>query len=256
VEAARASAVAAHAQAEAAGRAAAAATKVAGGGRAQAEALVAQRDAAKRLADRLDAQRDDVAAANLDQTRAGADALTHQAAAAAATADAGSLQAQVAAGQAEAARAQADAADRTVAAATAAADRAALLAAECTVTAPIDARVETLPWAPGELVPLGGTVAKLVELSEVTATFYLPNAELAVAAPGGEAIVEADAWPGETFRGTVATVASEAEFTPRNIQTRTDRDRLVYAVEVAVKNPDGRLRPGMPVQVTLPGTGR
>jgi HlyD family secretion protein len=70
--------------------------------------------------------------------------------------------------------------------------------------------------------------------------------------PGGKAAVVADAWPGETFEATVKTVSLEAEFTPRNIQTRTDRDRLVYPVEVRLKNPEGLLRPGMPVQVTLP----
>ena len=46
-------------------------------------------------------------------------------------------------------------------------------------------------------------------------------------------------------------VGPEAAFTPRNVQTRTDRDRLVYPVEVEAQNPDGRLRPGMPVQVVL-----
>jgi HlyD family secretion protein len=54
----------------------------------------------------------------------------------------------------------------------------------------------------------------------------------------------------------VTTVAAHAEFTPRNIQTRTDRDRLVYPVEVALGNSAGKLRPGMPVQVSLPGTER
>ena len=49
---------------------------------------------------------------------------------------------------------------------------------------------------------------------------------------------------------------NQAEFTPRNIQTRSDRDRLVYPVEVVVRNRDGKLRAGMPVQVTLVGTGR
>lgn len=53
------------------------------------------------------------------------------------------------------------------------------------------------------------------------------------------------------FTGRVRTVATQAEFTPRNIQTRTDRDRLVYRVEVEVDNDDGALRPGMPVEVTL-----
>ena len=91
---------------------------------------------------------------------------------------------------------------------------------------------------------------------EVKATFYLPNAEVAVARPGAPAEVFADAFPGETFRGTIRTVAARAEFTPRNIQTRTDRDRLVYPVEVALANPDCKLRPGMPVTVQLPGTSR
>jgi HlyD family secretion protein len=97
---------------------------------------------------------------------------------------------------------------------------------------------------------------KLVDLAEVKATFYLPNAELSAARPGAPAEVVADAYPGEIFRGTIRTVAARAEFTPRNIQTRTDRDRLVYPVEVWLANPDRRLRPGMPVQVQLPGTSR
>ena len=71
--------------------------------------------------------------------------------------------------------------------------------------------------------------------------------------------VEADAFPGQPVDGTVVTVSTEAEFTPRNIQTRTDRDRLVYPIEVRVVNSGTRirLRPGMPVQVTLlEGEGR
>ena len=131
-----------------------------------------------------------------------------------------------------------------------------LLAQECVVTAPRDGLIQTLPWEVGELVPLGGALVKLVDITEVTATFYLPNAELAIAKPGIEATVEADAWPETTFKGTVRSVAPEAEFTPRNIQTRTDRDRLVYPIEIAIPNPEGKLRPGMPVQVMLPGTDR
>jgi HlyD family secretion protein len=127
---------------------------------------------------------------------------------------------------------------------------------ECELRAPRDADVETLPHEAGELAPAGAVLARLVDLSEVKATFYLPNAEIGAVRPGARAIVVADAWPDERFEGTVTTVAFEAEFTPRNIQTRSDRDRLVYPVEVRVQNRDGKLRAGMPVQVTLPGTGR
>jgi HlyD family secretion protein len=87
------------------------------------------------------------------------------------------------------------------------------------------------------------------------ATFYLPNAELGRAQPGADAELRVDAYLGEVFRGTVRHVASEAEFTPRNVQTREDRDRLVYAVEIQLDNPGGRLRAGMPAEVLLPGTG-
>ena len=96
-------------------------------------------------------------------------------------------------------------------------------------------------------------MARLVDIGEVKATIYVPNAEVGAVKPGEQAAIEADAYPGETFHGTVTTITLTAEFTPRNVQTRSDRDRLVYPVEVTIPNPDGRLRPGMPVQVTLPG---
>jgi HlyD family secretion protein len=256
VEAARASAAAAGATADAAAGGAVAARAAAGGGRAQAQALAAQRDAAKRLAQRVDAQRQDVAAQSLDQAQTSADALGFQASAAAASADAAGQQATVASRQADAARAAAEAAARSVEAAEAATRRAELLVAECVVLAPRDGVVETLPWEVGELAPLGSALVKLLDLTEVKATFYLPNAELSALTVGADATVIADAWPDVTFSGTVTTIATQAEFTPRNIQTRTDRDRLVYPVEVVVPNPEGKLRPGMPVQVTLPGTDR
>jgi HlyD family secretion protein len=196
--------------------------------RAQVVALESQRGAAERQARRLSGLPADVSESNIDQTKAGAAGLAYQT---------------------EAARAQVRASEAAVA-------RARLLAAECEIRAPRDAEVATLPHEAGELVSPGAVLARLVDLSEVKATFYLPNAEIGVVKPGARADVVADAWPGESFEGTVRTVALEAEFTPRNIQTRTDRDRLVYPVEVVVKNRDGKLRAGMPVQVTLPGTGR
>ncbi|HET9553695.1 MAG TPA: HlyD family efflux transporter periplasmic adaptor subunit, partial [Anaeromyxobacteraceae bacterium] len=155
-----------------------------------------------------------------------------------------------------AAGAQAEAAAAQVKAGEAAVARARLLAGECEVRAPRAAEVSKLPHEAGELAAAGATLVRLVDLSEPKATFYLPNAEVGAVKPGAPAQVVADAFPGETFGGTVRTVAVEAEFTPRNIVTRTDRDRLVYPVEVTVKNRGGKLRAGMPVQVVLPGTGR
>ncbi len=196
--------------------------------RAQAAAQVAQRDAAERQTRRLEAVAADVSYQSRDQTRASAEGLSQQTRAA---------EAQIRAAEAALARAR-------------------ILAGECEIRAPREAVVNDLPHEVGELVLAGQPLVKLVVLEPVKATFYLPNAELAAARPGARALVVADAWPGERFEGAVTTVGARAEFTPRNIQTRSDRDRLVYPIEVTVPNPQRKLRPGMPVQVTLPGTGR
>jgi HlyD family secretion protein len=254
--AAQAQAVAAGAQIQASERSKVAATASEEAARAQAEALAAQRDAAERQARRLQGLPNDVAAANIDQTQASATGLAHQFSAARAQAAASAQQVRAADVAVRAASAQAQAAVAQVKAAEASVARAQILAGECEVRAPREAEVETLPHEAGELVTPGATLARLVDLSEVKATFYLPNAEVGAVKPGARATVVADAFPGETFEGKVRTVAFEAEFTPRNIQTRTDRDRLVYPVEVTVQNRDGKLRAGMPVQVSIPGTGR
>jgi HlyD family secretion protein len=223
--------------------------------RSQAEALAAQRDLALRTARRFEQMADAAAEAARDESRSQAAALGHQATAAAAQASATRQQVAAAEASIAAAEAQVVAAESQLRAAEAGRDRVRILVEECEVAAPRDAVVEDLPHEPGELVPVGGTLATLVDLSEVRATFYLPNAELSAVRAGGAAEVLADAWPGERFTGRVITVSTRAEFTPRNIQTRSDRDRLVYPVEVAIPNPEGKLRPGMPVQVLLGSPG-
>jgi HlyD family secretion protein len=254
--AAKAQAVAAGAQIQASDRSRVAGCAAQQAAKAQAEALGAQAAAAERLAQRLSNLTEDVAASSIDQTQASAQGLAHQTVAAQAQAAASAAQAHAADAGISAASAQYEAALAQVRAGEASVSRAKILAGECELRAPRDAEVETLPHEVGELVQPNSVLARLVDLAEVKATFYLPNAEIGGVKPGAKAIVVADAWPGQEFEGVVRTVSLEAEFTPRNIQTRTDRDRLVYPIEVTVRNPGGKLRAGMPVQVTLPGTGR
>jgi HlyD family secretion protein len=256
LEAAEARAEGARARAQGAAQGAAGARASSGAAQAQAQALRAQEELARRQATRLKAQDRDLAASNIDQSETSALALGHQADAAAQSAKASLAQVQVVGQEAKAAEANATSVDHEVEAGRAALSRAVLATEECVIRAPRGGIVETLPWEPGELVPAGATVAVLVDLTVVRATFYLPNADLGAARPDALAVVTADAWPGLSFTGKVSTVSAEAAFTPRNIQTRTDRDRLVYAVEVLVPNPGAKLRPGMPVDVLLPGTGR
>lgn len=223
---------------------------------AQAEALKAQQEAAERQAARLEAIPKDVPASRVDESRSAAIGLGHQVEAAKAQANASWAQARAAKLQATASSASAEAAKAQWVAAQAGLERAELLVDECEVTAPLDAVVSSLPFEVGELTNPGSVLVRLLSLKDVKATFYLSNAEIGVVKPGARALVVADAWPRERFEAKVSTVSLEAEFTPRNIQTRSDRDRLVYPVEVVIENSRSKLRSGMPVQVTLPGTER
>jgi HlyD family secretion protein len=261
VEEAKARVLAATAQAEAAGanvavtersRAAAVAGKEAA--KAHAAALEAQMEAAERQAQRLESIPADVPQSSVDQTRATAKGLAYQLEAAKAQIDASAAQARAVGVQINASTAQVEAAKAQVGAAESAVARAELLVAECEVRSPIDGEVATLPLHEGEFAPPFSVLGRVLSLSEAIATFYLPNAEVGAVKPGAQALVVADAFPGVTFTAKVRTVALEAEFTPRNIQTRSDRDRLVYPIEVAIDDPEAKLRAGMPVQVTLPGT--
>jgi HlyD family secretion protein len=154
------------------------------------------------------------------------------------------------------AAAQVAAAEGQVAAAKADLDRAQLAADECKLVAPRDGIVTERLYEPGAVLPAGARVLTVIDLSVVKVVFFLPNAELGRVSPGAPAELSVDAYPGRVFSGKIRRIASQAEFTPRDVQTREDRDRLVYAVEIEIDNPDGALRAGMPGDVTLPGTSR
>jgi HlyD family secretion protein len=197
-----------------------------------------------------------VPASTLDDARSREDTLVSQIAGQRASAAATRDQAQGLSAAGSAARAQAIAAQRTIEAGRASVARAEVASRECKLTAPRDAMVTSRNLEPGEPVLPGSAVLALTDVTEARARFYLPNEELAAAAPGRKVRVVADAYPGQAFEGTIYYVSPRAEFTPRNVQTRQDRERLVFAVEVRVPNPDLRLRSGMPVEVTIEGSAR
>jgi HlyD family secretion protein len=152
------------------------------------------------------------------------------------------------------AKSKAVAAEDSVNAARAAVLGAEVTVSECKLLAPRNATVVSRNFEPGEAVQPGTNVLALTDLTEARMRFYLPNAELAAAAVGRKVRVVADAYPGQSFEGTIFYVSPRAEFTPRNVQTREDRERLVYSVEVRIPNADMRLRSGMPVEVAIEGS--
>ncbi|WP_394832452.1 efflux RND transporter periplasmic adaptor subunit [Pendulispora rubella] len=222
--------------------------------RAEGASAMAAAEQAAREADRTSRLHREgvVAAVEWERTDTQREQLDAQRRAALAALQTTVLSAKSARSSAQAARTRVEAARAAVESARAEVTRAETSVAECTLLAPRDAVVTDRFLEPGAVVAPGSRVAGTIDLSTAKVVFFLPNAELARARIGVRAVARVDAYPERVFEGRVQRVASEAEFTPHNVQTREDRDRLVYAVEVHIDNDDGSLRAGMPAEVTLP----
>ncbi|MCZ7574393.1 MAG: efflux RND transporter periplasmic adaptor subunit [Ardenticatenaceae bacterium] len=122
---------------------------------------------------------------------------------------------------------------------------------QLTLAAPHDGIVTVRAANPGELAAPGATLLRLSDLDRVTLTVFLPETQIGWVRVGQTARVTVDAYPGETFEGMVTFIASEAEFTPRNVQTRDERVSLVFAVKIRLDNADHRLKPGMPADAEM-----
>jgi len=80
---------------------------------------------------------------------------------------------------------------------------------------------------------------------------YLTEREIGRVRLGDAADVEIDAFPGRPFPGKVTYISPEAEFTPKNVQTKEDRVKLVFGVKVEIENREGLLKPGLPADAAI-----
>jgi HlyD family secretion protein len=119
------------------------------------------------------------------------------------------------------------------------------------VTSPIDGTVKLKVSEIGELVPAGSTILKLADLNDIWISVYIPEYQYGQIALNEKAIVTVDSWPGKSFNGYVSYIASEAQFTPKTIQTQKDRVTLTYEVRIKVDNREQNLIPGMPADVEI-----
>ncbi len=117
------------------------------------------------------------------------------------------------------------------------------------VRAPMAGVVLTRSVDPGEVLQPGSSAIALVRLDDLRITVYLPQDRYGQVALGRHVQVSVDSYPGVTFDAVVVRIADRAEFTPRNVQTEEGRRTMVFAVELAVSDPLGRLKPGMPADV-------
>ena len=122
---------------------------------------------------------------------------------------------------------------------------------DCTVIAPAGGIVTRKAVEKGELVSPGSTIVTISELDSVYVMIYVTAKELGRVRLGDTVDVRIDSFPGRAFPGKVTYISPEAEFTPKNIQTKEDRVKLVFGVKVEIENREGLLKPGLPADATI-----
>ncbi|MGZ4810556.1 MAG: HlyD family secretion protein, partial [Thermoanaerobaculia bacterium] len=122
--------------------------------------------------------------------------------------------------------------------------------AETEVRSPINGVVQSFGLRPGDLVVPNQPVAELLESGQLWVRVYVPETLLELVHVGQAVRVRADTFPNQWFNGHVASVSSQGEYTPRNVQTRAQRAEQVFGVKVLV-DPDPKLKAGMAAEVDL-----
>ncbi len=122
---------------------------------------------------------------------------------------------------------------------------------DSTIVSPLTGTVTNRPVEPGEFVGIGTTVLTISRLDLVHVMIYVTEIELGSVRIGDAVDVSIDSMPGRKFEGKVTYISPQAEFTPKNVQTRDDRVKLVFGVKVEIPNPDGHLKPGLPADAVI-----
>lgn len=121
----------------------------------------------------------------------------------------------------------------------------------CNVVSPIDGMVITKFREVGEVVAPGSTLVSLANPYDIWAYFYVPYDMLHKLNVGDTVTGILPEAAGKTFPGKIIKINEQAEFTPKNVQTRAERTRLVYGIKVKFENPDLTLKSGMTIESTL-----
>jgi len=103
----------------------------------------------------------------------------------------------------------------------------------------------------GEVISPGTPIVTLADLDHIWLRVYLPETDLGKVCWGQDVDVRADTYPGKLYHGRVSVISSEAEFTPKSVQTEQERVTLVYRIKVDVENPNYELKPGMPADAYI-----
>ena len=120
-----------------------------------------------------------------------------------------------------------------------------------TITAPVDGLVMTRSVDPGDIVNPSTELLSLARLNDLTITVYIPESSYKNITLGETANVAVDAFPGQTFTAAVVYISSQPEFLPRTTQTVSASQSTVYAVQLKLNDATGKVKSGMPADVSF-----
>jgi len=123
--------------------------------------------------------------------------------------------------------------------------------ADAVAVAPIDGVVLVKAAEAGEVIAAGSTIVSLGDLEHPWLRAYINETDLGRVKIGGKARLSTDSFPGKVYEGRISFIASEAEFTPKQIQTKEERVKLVYRIKIEVDNSQHELKNNMPVDAEI-----
>jgi HlyD family secretion protein len=123
--------------------------------------------------------------------------------------------------------------------------------AERMIYAPTDGTILSRPVEVGDVVSPGSPIFVMVNMSRLYLKVYIPEPDIPKLKLGDPADIAVDAFPGRTFPARITKIFQDAEFTPKNVETKEERVKLVFGVELTFVQPEGSLKPGMPADCTI-----
>jgi len=122
---------------------------------------------------------------------------------------------------------------------------------DCKVSSPLEGIITKKLAEPGEFVNTGSSILNIADLKVVDLFIYVTEAKLGKIKLGQEADITNDTYPDKKYSGKVIYISPEAEFTPKNIQTKEERTKLVFGIKIRIPNASYELKSGMPADANI-----
>ncbi len=119
------------------------------------------------------------------------------------------------------------------------------------IYSPIDGTIFERNLEIGEMAFPGSAILTMADLKKVFIKIYVDEKKLGLVRLGMKAVIHVDSFPKKDFIGKVSAIANKAEFTPKTIQTKDERVKLMFAVKIVLDNTDQSLKPGMPADAVI-----